>query len=116
MRIYALVFGLCTLGITSAGMGGAPAVAGGGSPGHASSFAATWNGVAGCCGGRSFGPTANGTYGPGALPSRRGKDFIELRAEGLKIRQQDGGKLTPAHRAELQARLNRINGKPSTAH
>jgi hypothetical protein len=115
VRIYALVFGLCTLGIASAEIGAAPGGPGGGSPGHASSFAATWNGLAGCCGG-SIGAPFNGPFRPGALPSRRGKDLIELRAEGLKIRQQDGGKLTPEHRAALQARLNRINGRPSTAH
>jgi hypothetical protein len=34
---------------------------------------------------------------------------MDLRAEGLKLRQQDGGKLTQEHRATLQARLNTIN-------
>ena len=31
-----------------------------------------------------------------------------LRDEGLATRRADGGTLTPAHRAELQARLDRI--------
>jgi hypothetical protein len=31
-----------------------------------------------------------------------------LRADGLKVREQDGGTLTPEHRAALQARLDRI--------
>lgn len=35
--------------------------------------------------------------------------LMALREEGLKLRDQDGGKLTPEHEAYLQAKLNAIN-------
>jgi hypothetical protein len=31
-----------------------------------------------------------------------------VRAEGLKLQAEDGGKLTDAHRAYLQAKLNAV--------
>ena len=47
--------------------------------------------------------------GPGHFQQYRKKQAIKaLRAEGLKIQTADGGSLTEAHRAELQARLNAI--------
>ncbi|HUO91962.1 MAG TPA: hypothetical protein VMU22_03530 [Rhizomicrobium sp.] len=35
--------------------------------------------------------------------------LLALRAEGLKLRDADGGKLTPEHEAYLQAKLDAIN-------
>jgi len=37
------------------------------------------------------------------------RDMETLRKDGLAQQAQDGGTLTPEHRAELQARLDRIN-------
>ena len=137
MKIYALVLSLCILGVASVGMAAGPG-SGGGGAGHGgsavhgggsgyaggvrpgshggavNSFAATSNGLAGSSSGA--GPTVVPQRGFGALPTQRNKALMTLRAEGLRIRQQDGGKLTQEHRAALQARLNRINGVPSTAH
>jgi hypothetical protein len=36
-------------------------------------------------------------------------DMEALRKDGLALRAQDGGTLTPEHRAHLQARLDQIN-------
>jgi hypothetical protein len=123
MRIYALVVSLCTLGAASAGMAAAPGSAAGSGyaggvspgshgPGVANSFASTWHGLAGSSGGSS--PTVSAQRGIGAVPTRQNKALMDLRAEGLKLRQQDGGKLTQEHRAMLQARLNTINKAPAT--
>jgi hypothetical protein len=37
------------------------------------------------------------------------RELEELRKDGLALQVRDGGVLTPDHRAELQARLDRIN-------
>ncbi|MBV9991418.1 MAG: addiction module protein [Alphaproteobacteria bacterium] len=47
--------------------------------------------------------------GPGhAQQWRKAQAVKALRAEGLRLQEADGGNLTDAHRAELQARLNAI--------
>ncbi len=38
-------------------------------------------------------------------------DLTALRSEGLRLRAADGGALTPAHRADLQAKLNAVAQK-----
>jgi hypothetical protein len=51
-------------------------------------------------------------FGTAAQRDRMQKrhDALEaLRAEGLKLRDADGGKLTPEHEAYLQTKLNAIN-------
>ena len=40
---------------------------------------------------------------------KRHDALLALRAEGLKLRDADGGKLTPKHEVYLQAKLNAIN-------
>jgi hypothetical protein len=45
----------------------------------------------------------------GAANLRFMRDMEALRKEGLAQQALDGGTLTPEHRAELQARLDRIN-------
>ncbi len=35
-------------------------------------------------------------------------DLTALRSEGLRLRAADGGALTPAHRAELEAKLDAV--------
>jgi hypothetical protein len=131
MKYYALVLSLCTLGVASAGMAAGPGSGGGSGhpggscyaggvrpgshgPGTANNFASTGYGLAGSSAGGS--PTVQAQRGVGALPTPRNKALMALRAEGLKLREQDGGKLTQEHRATLQARLNSINGVPSAAH
>jgi hypothetical protein len=52
---------------------------------------------------------------PRQARAQTARALTELRVEGLKIRRQDGGKLTQEHRAMLQARLNTINKGPETA-
>jgi hypothetical protein len=37
--------------------------------------------------------------------------LLQLRNQGLALKEKDGGKLTAAHRAELQAQLDSINGR-----
>jgi hypothetical protein len=46
----------------------------------------------------------------GAAAQRRRHDaLVALRAEGLKLRDADGGKLTPEHETYLQGKLDAIN-------
>lgn len=40
---------------------------------------------------------------------KRHDALMALRAEGLRLRDADGGKLTPEHEAYLQAKLDAIN-------
>lgn len=37
--------------------------------------------------------------------------LLQLRNQGLALKEKDGGKLTPEHRAELQAQLDSINAR-----
>jgi hypothetical protein len=39
---------------------------------------------------------------------QRHNAIVAVRAEGLKLQAEDGGKLTEAHRAYLQAKLNAV--------
>ncbi len=62
--------------------------------------------------------SAGGATGGGGagitLPSipihgmQRHNAIVAVRAEGLKLQAEDGGKLTDAHRAYLQAKLNAV--------
>jgi len=38
-------------------------------------------------------------------------ELLALRDEGLKLREADGGTLTPKHRAYLQKKLDRLNAQ-----
>jgi len=42
--------------------------------------------------------------------SQVGMHKLALREQALRLQQADGGTLTPAHRAYLQRKLDRING------
>jgi len=44
-----------------------------------------------------------------AAQRKRHDALIALRAEGLKLRDADGGRLTPEHESYLQAKLDAIN-------
>jgi len=37
--------------------------------------------------------------------------LLQLRTQGLELKEKDGGNLTPEHRAELQAQLDLINAR-----
>jgi hypothetical protein len=37
--------------------------------------------------------------------------LLQLRNQGLALKEKDGGNLTPEHRAELQAQLDLINAR-----
>jgi len=50
----------------------------------------------------------NSTDEQGRMYKKRNA-LLALRAEGLKLRDADGGKLTPEHEAYLQTRLDAIN-------
>jgi hypothetical protein len=47
------------------------------------------------------------------VQSRRMRALSELRSEGLKMREADGGTLTPEHAASLQSKLDRIQQAPN---
>jgi hypothetical protein len=47
------------------------------------------------------------------VQSRRMRELSELRSEGLKLREADGGTLTPEHAALLQSKLDRIQQEPN---
>lgn len=51
-------------------------------------------------------PTPRGFSGPEA---RYKHDVTKLRADAVKMQKADGGKLSDAHKAELQARLDKLN-------
>ena len=110
-------------GVGGSGHGGASVYAGGVNPGShgpgtANSFAATGSGLAGSNPGGISGPTisSGGGGAPSLTRKERYKALSDLRKEGLKTMRQDGGRLTQEHHATLQARLDRINGTPSTAN
>lgn len=48
-----------------------------------------------------------------ARMQKRHDALMALRAEGIKLRDADGGKLTPEHEAYLQAKLDAINADKS---
>lgn len=61
---------------------------------------------------------APGIATPQLPPSRAGMQaqlwrvrILKLRNEGLALQNEDGGQLTPEHRAMLQAKLDRINAQ-----
>jgi|HubBroStandDraft_5_1064220.scaffolds.fasta_scaffold321239_3 hypothetical protein len=43
-----------------------------------------------------------------SCPSRTGRQLAKLREEALDMQRSDGGRLTPEHRAVLQAKLDAI--------
>lgn len=49
-----------------------------------------------------------GTYTTHPKSTRKLRALLELRGEGLKIQAEDGGTLTPEHRAYLQSKLDAI--------
>ena len=49
----------------------------------------------------------NGDIGP-LVASRKTRALLMLRREGLLLKKQDGGSLSAAHQAALQAQLNAI--------
>lgn len=51
-------------------------------------------------------PTPRGFSGP---EERYKADVRKLRADAVKMQKSDGGKLSDAHKAELQARLDKLN-------
>ena len=51
-------------------------------------------------------PTPRGFSGP---EERYKADVRKLRADAVKMQKADGGKLSDAHKAQLQARLDRLN-------
>jgi hypothetical protein len=122
--------GLCTLSITSvaaAGQGGGGGSHGGGGAqasgaGHASSAAQTSSahvtrynnprvlhylepGSAYAI--AKYEGCGSTRIRPGCAP-RQTLELQSLRDEGLRLRQADGGALTPEHRAELQSKLDAI--------
>jgi len=52
--------------------------------------------------------TFDSTTEQGRMNKKRNA-LLALRAEGLKLRDADGGKLTPQHEVYLQAKLDAIN-------
>jgi hypothetical protein len=48
-----------------------------------------------------------GSAKPGCLPAQS-VELLSLRDQGLRLRQADGGTLTPEHRAELQSKLDSL--------
>jgi len=43
--------------------------------------------------------------------SRKATELLDLRAEAQKTQRQDGGRLSPQHRAELQSKLDVVLGQ-----
>jgi hypothetical protein len=43
--------------------------------------------------------------------SRKATELLDLRAEAQKTQRQDGGRLSPQHRAELQSKLDAVLGQ-----
>lgn len=44
------------------------------------------------------------------------RDVTKLRADAMKMQKADGGQLSDAHKAELQARLDKLNADACAKH
>jgi hypothetical protein len=45
------------------------------------------------------------------MDKQRCRDLLDLRDEGMRLRQADGGTLMPEHRDYLQSKLDNINSR-----
>jgi len=106
MKRYFLPIAACMLLAASA------ALAGGGMSGptgaYMSGFAVTGNAPATSLGFQSPYSDALRSGASYTGLSHKMKQLLLLRDEGLKLRDQDGGTLTPEHHAYLQAKLDAI--------
>jgi hypothetical protein len=48
---------------------------------------------------------------PGCVPTQA-VELLSLRDQGLRLQEADGGRLSPAHRAALQSKLDAIRTQP----